>query len=120
MDHSLVRREKARAKRIMRVRKAVRGTADKPRLTVSKTNRHLYVQLINDEQGLTLAGIGSLSKGVKGDGKSKAAARKIGALIAERAKEQKIERVVFDRGRYKFHGIIAEMAQAAREAGLQF
>lgn len=107
----------------MRVRKHIRGTAEKPRLTVSKTNSHLYVQLVDDEKGVTLAGMGTLSKSnqeKEHSRKSKESARRIGAQIAEAAKKLKIDTVVFDRGRYKFHGIIAELANSARKAGLQF
>jgi large subunit ribosomal protein L18 len=104
----------------MRVRKTVRGSAEKPRLTVSKTNCHIYAQLIDDEKALTLAGFGTLSKTSPVKKKSKEAAREIGKQIAELAKKQNIHSVVFDRGRYKFHGVIAELANSAREAGLQF
>lgn len=107
----------------MRVRKKVRGTSGVPRLSISKTSRHIYAQLIDDEKGVTLAGIGTLSKeNQKGphSKKSKAAARQIGKQIAEFAKKQNIDAVVFDRGRYKYHGLIAELATGAREMGLQF
>lgn len=123
MDNSLKRRYNARKKRVFRVRKGVKGTAQKPRLTVSKTNYHLYAQLIDDESGKTLAGISTLSKinqGTDNNRKSKTSARQIGVQIAELAKKVNIEKVVFDRGRFKFHGIIAELANGAREAGLQF
>jgi large subunit ribosomal protein L18 len=123
MDKSQIRRNQSRKSRVFRVRKKVRGTSDKPRLSVSKTNAHLYVQLIDDEKSLTLAGFGTLSK-KQGKGalarKSKESARKIGQDIAAAAKKLQIERVVFDRGRHKFHGIVAELANSAREAGLQF
>lgn len=123
MDNSKKRRKVAREARVMRVRKNIRGTADKPRLTVSKTNLHLYVQLVDDEKGVTLAGVGTLSKPNQDkefNRKSKGSARRIGTQIAELAKKLKIDTVVFDRGRYKFHGVIAELANSAREAGLQF
>lgn len=123
MDNSQKRRKNARKARTFRVRKNIRGTSVKPRLTVSKTNYHLYAQLIDDQKGVTLAGIGTLSKANKGtdfNGKSKDSARHIGTQIAEAAKKLNIDTVVFDRGRYKFHGIVAELANAAREAGLQF
>jgi large subunit ribosomal protein L18 len=123
MDKSQIRRNQSRKSRVFRVRKKVRGTAEKPRLTVSKTNAHLYVQLIDDEKSLTLASMGTLSK-KNGKGelahKSKESARKIGQGIAAAAKKLQIERIVFDRGRHKFHGIVAELANSAREAGLQF
>jgi len=107
----------------MRVRKKVRGCSERPRLSVLKTNQHVYAQLIDDVKGITIAGIGTLSKvNQKTDhnGKSKEAARHIGKQIAELAKKNSIEKVIFDRGRYKFHGVIAEIAAGAREAGLQF
>lgn len=120
MDKSKKDRRKARESRVMRVRKTLHGNGERPRLSVSKTNCHIYAQLIDDDRALTLAGFGTLSKtsGVKK--KSKEAAREIGKKIAELAKQQNIHSVIFDRGRYKFHGIVAELANSAREAGLQF
>ncbi len=120
MDNSKRKRRKARLSRVMRVRKKLRGDAQKPRLSVSKTNSHIYAQLIDDEAGLTLAGFGTQSKGCSEKGRSKAAARVVGKQIAELAKERKIDTVIFDRGRFKFHGLIAELAAGARDAGLQF
>lgn len=123
MDNSKIKRKKSRARRIFRVRKKVRGSDIRPRLTVSKTNRHIYAQIIDDSAGLTLAGIGTLSKENKEGAnarKSKVSARSIGKQIAELAKKKNIEAVVFDRGRFKFHGVIAELAEGAREAGLRF
>jgi len=123
MDNSQKRRIIARRARVFRVRKQVRGTAQKPRLSVSKTNYHLYAQLIDDESGVTLAGVGtqsSANRSTDHNRKSKESARVIGAQIAELAKKKNIDTVVFDRGRFKFHGVIAELANAAREAGLHF
>lgn len=123
MDNSKFKKQRARKARVLRVRKKLIGTASIPRMSVSKTNAHLYVQLIDDVKAVTVGGIGTLSKGnqkTSFNGKSKAAARHLGSQIAEIAKKQNIERVIFDRGRYKFHGIIAELAAGAREAGLQF
>ncbi len=123
MDHSQQRRNKARKARVMRVRKEIRGTAQKPRLSVYKSNAHIYAQLIDDESRTTISGIGTLSKQnqkTEHNRKSKAAARHLGTEIAQIAKKHNISTVVFDRGRYKFHGVIAELANAAREAGLQF
>lgn len=123
MDNSLKRRKKARASRVMRVRKTLRGNAEKPRLSVFKSNQHIYAQLIDDEKGITLAGVGTPSKAYKDTSfnrKSKDAARQVGAQIAEMAKSKNVTTVVFDRGRSKFHGVVAELANAAREAGLQF
>ena|SRR3990167_10332670 len=122
MDHSKRRRQKSRKTRVMRVRKKVRGSSEKPRLSVLKTNQHIYAQLIDDVQGVTLAGVGTQSKINRTTAhrkKSKAAARHIGQQIAELAKQKNIVKVVFDRGRYKFHGLVAELATGAREAGLQ-
>lgn len=122
MDHSKKRRANARHKRVLRVRKKLHGTSLRPRLSVSKTNSHLYAQLIDDEKGITIAGVGTLSKiNQKEFGKkSKEAAREIGKQIANLAKQKGVEAVLFDRGRYKYHGYIAELATSAREAGLQF
>ena len=123
MDNSKRKRAKSRRARVMRVRKKLRGSSERPRLSVSKTNQHIYAQIIDDVQGITLAGIGTLSKANQNTaykGKSKEAARHIGKQIAEMAKKKSIESVIFDRGRYKFHGLVAELAAGAREAGLQF
>lgn len=120
MDNSKKRRNNARAKRVMRVRKKVRGSSECPRLSVSKTNHHLYAQLIDDEKGVTLAGFGTQSKDCVEKRKSKAGAKEVGQQIANLAKGKNINTVIFDRGRYKFHGLVAELANSAREAGLQF
>ncbi|MBF8263674.1 MAG: rplR [Parachlamydiales bacterium] len=123
MDNSQKRRRRARAARVMRVRGHIRGTPEKPRLSIFKSNQHLFAQLIDDVNRVTIAGIGTQSKAnqkTAHNKKSKAAARSIGTEMAEIAKKKNIAMAVFDRGRYKFHGIIAEFANAAREAGLQF
>ncbi len=123
MESSLSKRNKIRKTRIKRVRKKLKGTAKKPRLAVYKTNKHISAQLIDDESGVTLFGIGTGSKSLKEEklsNKSKDAAAHIGKLIGNAAKEKKIESAIFDRGRFKFHGLIAELAKAAREAGLKF
>lgn len=120
MDKSKKNRKKARESRVMRVRKSLHGSATRPRLSVSKTNCHIYAQLIDDDNAVTLAGFGTLSKASSMKKKSKESAREIGKHIAELAKQKNIHSVIFDRGRYKFHGIVAELANSAREAGLQF
>lgn len=120
MDKSKKNRKKSRKTRVLRVRKVLRGSAEKPRLSVSKTNNHIYAQVINDEAGITIVGFGTQSKSCKGKQKSKDSAREIGKQIAELAKAKNIDKVVFDRGRFKYHGLIAELANSAREAGLQF
>lgn len=110
-------------KRALRVRKHLRGTSSKPRLCVVKSNCHIQAQLIDDESGHTLGGISTFSKEFRKTDfckKNKASARKIGEAIAEIAKSKSIKEVVFDRGASKYHGILAELADAARAGGLQF
>ena len=113
-------REAALARRHKRVRAKVSGTPSRPRLAIHRSLQHIYAQLIDDEAKITLSGFGTLSKGCEAKRKSKEAAREVGKQIAEFAKKKNINSVVFDRGRYKFHGIVAELANSAREAGLQF
>jgi len=123
MENSLQGRNIRRKRRALRVRKDVRGTIEKPRLTVFRSNKHLLAQIIDDENQVTLFGIGTMSKEFAGkdfNKKSKESAREIGKRIATEAKKKNIEAVVFDRGHYKYHGIIAELANAAREEGLKF
>ena len=120
MQQNLKKRSKIRKSRVMRVRKKLHGTAEKPRLSVSKTLNHIGVQLIDDENGITLASYSTLAKEMKGKKRSKENAKLIGERIAELAKEKKIDKVVFDRGRHKYHGLIAEVANGAREKGIKF
>ena len=122
MESSLINRNRKRLKRAYRVRLNLRGTAEKPRLTVMKSNRHIAVQLIDDENGITLASASTLMKKFRSKKltSNKEAARIIGSELGELAKDKQITTVVFDRGFYKYHGVIAELANAAREAGLQF
>jgi len=122
MESSLLKRNAQREKRKLRVRKFVRGVAEKPRLSVFRSNRHICAQLIDDELHKTLASAGTIQKEFQGalGKKSKESAREVGKKIAELARSKDIQTVVFDRGRYKYHGIIAELANAAREAGLKF
>ena len=120
MHQNLAKINKVRKKRVMRVRKKLRGSAEKPRLSIFKSLNHIGVQLIDDEKGITLASFSTLSKEMKGKKLSKENARLVGAKIAELAKEKKIDRIVFDRGRYKYHGIIAEVADGARDKGIKF
>jgi large subunit ribosomal protein L18 len=114
------RKAQIRKKRAMRVRKSLRGTATKPRLCVVKTNKHLQAQLIDDDKGITIAGLATNSKEMQGSKKNKETARKMGERMAAMAKEKKVETVVFDRGAHKYHGLLAELAEGARAAGLQF
>lgn len=122
MESSLIQKNRKRIKRALRVRKQLRGTAEKPRLSVMKSHLHLAAQLIDDDQGITLAAAGTQMKKFRAKKltSNKTSARVIGAEIAELAKGKNIQAVVFDRGHNKFHGVIAELAAAAREAGLQF
>ncbi len=123
MEKSLIKRNKTRNTRTLRVRKNLKGNAERPRICVSKTNKHLFVQLIDDEQGLSLFGVGTQSKELretKFNIKSKDAAEHLGKLIAKAAKDKKINYAVFDRGRFKYHGVIASLAEAARKEGLKF
>lgn len=107
----------------MRVRKKLRGSNSKPRLCVVKTNNHIHVQLINDEDGVTIGSTSTLAKEFRQtefSKKNKVSAAKLGTRIAEIANEKNIREVIFDRGPHKYHGILAELANAARENGLQF
>ena len=102
------------------LRRKISGTAERPRLCVYRSNTNLYVQIIDDVAGKTLAQASTLDKEVKTKYANKAAAKEVGALIAKRAIEKNIETVVFDRGGYIYHGVIKEIAEAAREGGLKF
>jgi large subunit ribosomal protein L18 len=114
--------EEARLKRKARVRRKLSGTAIRPRLSVYKSLKHIYAQLVDDAAGKTLAFVSSLSKELKGkvEGDKKAEAKAVGTLLAEKAKAAKVEAVVFDRNGFPYHGRIAAVADGAREAGLQF
>ena len=111
----------ARARRAFRVRKKVSGTAQRPRLVVSRSSRHLFVQVINDELGKTIAYASTMEADFRTDKADKSAkAKAIGALIASRAKDAGVSTVVFDRAGNKYHGRIAAVADSARENGLGF
>ena len=104
-----------------RIRKKVKGTGHRPRLAVFRSLNHIYAQVIDDEKGITLCSASSVEKSAsEGKGGNIDSAKKIGQLIAERAKEKGITSVVFDRGGYIYHGRVKSLAEAAREAGLQF
>ena len=113
-------RQAERQKRHKRVRTKISGTAERPRLCVFRSNSNLYVQIIDDDKATTLAQASTLDKEVKTKHANKEAAKEVGALIAKRALEKNIKTVVFDRGGYIYHGVIKELADAAREAGLEF
>jgi large subunit ribosomal protein L18 len=115
------RRRVAKARRHFRVRRKVQGTAERPRLSVTRSSRHIVAQLVDDLTGHTLAAATSLEADVRAvDGDKKARAAKVGELVAGRAKNAGITKVVFDRGGHDYHGRIAALADAAREAGLEF
>lgn len=109
-----------RLKRHRRVRSKISGTPERPRLNVFRSNKHIYAQLIDDVNGVTLASASTMDKGFEGETGNKEAARKVGVAIAERAKAKNIENVVFDRGGYLYHGRVQELADGARESGLKF
>jgi len=113
-------RNTSRKKRHRRVRSKIEGTTERPRLNVFRSEKHIYAQIIDDTKGETLCAASSLEKGFKESGSNKEGAKKVGTLIAERAKKNNIENVVFDRGGYIYHGRIKELAEAAREGGLKF
>ncbi len=107
-------------RRHRRVRRRIQGHADRPRLAVYRSNRHIYAQLVDDDAGRTLVAASSVeAAGATGEGDKKATARAVGKLIAERGKEAGIERVVFDRGGRLYQGRVRELADGAREGGLQ-
>lgn len=110
-----------RKKRHARVRTKLSGTAGRPRLNVFRSNQHIYAQVIDDVNGVTLASASTLDKELSLEGTSNvAAAQKVGELVAKRAVEKGVSEVVFDRGGYLYHGRVKALAEAAREAGLQF
>ena len=113
-------RKLERARRHARVRTKVSGTAERPRLCVYRSNSNLYAQIIDDVAGITLVAASTLDKEVKTKKSNKEAAKEVGALIAKRATAKKITTVVYDRGGYIFHGVVKELAEAAREGGLEF
>ena len=110
----------AREARHRRVREKISGTPERPRLNVFRSTKHIYAQLIDDVHGVTLASASSLSKDFDGNGGNKDGARKVGQMIAKSAIEKGITAVVFDRGGNVYHGRIKELAESARENGLQF
>jgi large subunit ribosomal protein L18 len=115
-------RSAARTRRKRHIRKSVRGSAARPRLSVFRSSRHIYVQIIDDDAGRTLASASTQSDGYKSEGSdgNKDAAAKVGAIIAERAIAAGIESVSFDRNGFLYHGRVAALADAAREGGLKF
>ena len=116
-----VSRNEMRLERHDRIRKQIKGTSEKPRLSVFRSNANISAQIIDDEKGVTLVSASTLEKELKiGNGGNIEAAKVIGAEIAKRAKKAKIKEVVFDRGGYLYHGRVKALAEAARENGLEF
>ncbi len=114
-------RTRLKERRKKRVRKKISGTVERPRLSVFRSNAHIYAQIIDDTRGHTLAAASSLEKGLDLEGKDKkGVAREVGKLIAARAQDKGIEWVVFDRGGNLYHGRVKELAEGAREGGLKF
>ena len=111
---------KARLRRHKRVRGKISGTAERPRLNVFRSNANIYAQVIDDTTGTTLCAASTLDKSFNGYGGNKEAAREVGKMIAQKAAEKGITNVVFDRGGYIFHGRVKELAEGAREGGLNF
>lgn len=117
---SKIDRKATRQRRHLRVRTKISGTAECPRLCVFRSNTNLYAQIIDDVAGVTLVSASTLDKDVKTKHANKEAAKEVGALVAKKAIEKNIKTVVFDRGGYIYHGVVKELAEAAREAGLEF
>ena len=117
---SKVNKNAMRLKRHVRVRGKVSGTPERPRLNVFRSNANIYAQIIDDVNGVTLVAANTLEKDFEGTTGNCEAAKKVGVVLAERAKAKGINMVVFDRGGYIFHGRVAALAEGAREAGLEF
>ena len=109
-----------RRKRHKRVRSKISGTPERPRLNVFRSEKHIYAQIIDDTNGVTICSASSVEKAFEGSGSNKEGAKKVGKKVAERAVAKGIETVVFDRGGYIYHGRVKELAEAAREGGLTF
>ena len=118
---TLAPKSASRARRQLRGRKKINGSAERPRLVVTRSSRHLFAQVIDDVQGVTLVSASTMEADLRAaDGDKSAKAAKVGAVLAERAKAAGVEQVVFDRAGNKYHGRIAALAEGAREAGLTF
>ena len=122
MRNEIVKKHILQNRRKQRVRKGMHGTSIKPRLSVMKSNKHIHVQLIDDDKSITIAAVSTSSKENRGTEikKNKESARILGKTIGDKAIQANIKEVIFDRGQYKYHGILAELADGAREAGLKF
>ncbi|MBR3882370.1 MAG: 50S ribosomal protein L18 [Clostridia bacterium] len=115
-----VDRKAERARRHARVRSKISGTAECPRLAVTKSNKNIIAQIIDDDKAETLVYVSTLDKEIKTKAANIAAAKEVGALVAKKALDKKIKTVVFDRGGFIYHGVVKAIAEAAREAGLDF
>ncbi|CDI50801.1 50S ribosomal protein L18 [Clostridium tetani] len=113
-------RQKGREKRHLRIRKNIFGTPEMPRLSVYRSEKNICAQIIDDLNGVTIVAASSLDKGFGAKGSNKDGAKLVGELVAKRAIEKGVTKVVFDRGGYIYHGRVQELAEGAREAGLQF
>jgi large subunit ribosomal protein L18 len=111
-------RNRERIKR--RIRGKVNGTAERPRLSVFRSNKHIYAQLIDDAAGHTIAAASTVEKGLEAEGAPVEIGKRIGQLLAERAKEKGVQAAIFDRNGYRYHGRVQAVAEGAREGGLQF
>ena len=117
---SKIDRKATRQRRHIRVRRKISGTPECPRLCVYRSNSNIYAQIIDDVAGNTLVSCSTLDKEIKTKHANKEAAKEVGTLIAKKATEKNIKQVVFDRGGYIYHGVVKELAEAAREGGLKF
>ena len=115
-----INRKEERIRRHKRVRTKISGTTECPRLAIFRSNSNIYAQIIDDTKGATIVAASTLDKEVKNKKANKEAAKEVGTLIAKRAIEKNIKTVVYDRGGYIYHGVVKELAEAAREAGLEF
>ena len=121
MSYSTKDKQRAKTRRHNRIRKKVVGTTERPRLAVARSNKHISAQVIDDSSGRTLAAASSVERDLRGGATgNRAAATAVGRLVAERAKAAGVSKVVFDRGGFLYHGRVAALADAAREAGLEF
>jgi large subunit ribosomal protein L18 len=120
VGHVEVKTVEQRSRRRRRIRQRIRGSAGRPRLSVFRSSKHIYAQIIDDDQGHTLVAASSRDLSVKGSHKTKEIAGMVGKLLAERAKEAGVQRVAFDRGGYLYHGRVKALAEGAREGGLAF
>lgn len=110
----------SRKKRHMRIRNKIFGTAERPRLNVFRSSKNIYAQIIDDSKGMTLVSASSLEKDFSMNGGNKEAAKEVGKMIAKKAIDKNVKEVIFDRGGYIFHGRVKELAEGAREGGLEF